>query len=187
MFMFIVQIINALWYMLPAYVSNPAAVLFKGKTPIDFNKNFIDGRRILGRGKTWRGFFGGAFSGILIGEIEQVFSTIFPNAYFVQFSQSQLEAFLIIMTISFGSMIGDSIGSFIKRRIKMESGANALFLDQYPFLIISLLLFYISFPYEFLKYLWNPASILTLIIITPLLHRLVNIAGFKIGKKEVPW
>jgi len=185
--MFIEQIINALWYMLPAYVANPAAVLFKGKKPIDFNKNFIDGRRILGKGKTWKGFFGGSFSGIIIGEIEQLLASIFPNNYFVQFSQSQLVAFLIIFTLSFGSMIGDSIGSFIKRRFKMESGSNALFLDQYPFLIISLLLLYLAFPHEFFKYLWNTVSILTLIIITPLLHRLVNVLGFKIGKKDVPW
>ncbi len=84
-------------------------------------------------------------------------------------------------------MIGDSIGSFVKRRLKMESGSNALFLDQYPFLIISLLLLYLAFPHEFFEYLWNTVSILTLIIITPLLHRLVNLFGFKIGKKDVPW
>ncbi|MDP8011698.1 MAG: CDP-2,3-bis-(O-geranylgeranyl)-sn-glycerol synthase [Thermoplasmata archaeon] len=185
--MILQEIINALWIMLPAYVANPAAVLFKGKLPIDFNKNFFDGRRILGKGKTWKGFFGGAFSGIVIGEIEQILATIFPNIYFVQFSQSQIQAILIIITISFGSMLGDSFGSFIKRRIKLESGANALFLDQYPFLIISLLLYFIIFSSSFIKYLWNPVSLITLIVITPLLHRLVNIIGFKIGKKEVPW
>ncbi len=187
MLMFLEEIINALWLMLPAYVANPAAVLFKGKLPIDLNRKFFDGRRILGRGKTWKGFFGGAFSGIIIGEIEQILATFLPNSYFIQFSSDQIQALLILITISFGSMLGDSIGSFIKRRINLESGANALFLDQYPFLIISLLLYYLFFSSEFLKYIWNTFSIVTLIVITPLLHRLVNILGFKIGKKEVPW
>ncbi len=182
----LIEIINAIWYMLPAYVANPAAVLFKGKTPMDFYKNFIDGRRILGKGKTWRGFFGGIFSGFFIGIIENVIGYIFKNPYFPTFSQN-LNMFIVPLIISIGSMVGDASGSFIKRRLGMESGKNALLLDQYPFLIFALLFLFIFYPYEFLKYVWNLPGIITLIIITPLLHRLVNIIGYRMGKKEVPW
>ncbi len=182
----LVEIINALWYMLPAYVANPAAVLFKGKTPMDFEKNFFDGRRILGKGKTWRGFFGGIFSGYIVGIIENIIGYFINNPYFPPFSHD-LSMFIIPLVISAGSMIGDATGSFIKRRIGFESGSNAFLLDQYPFLLISLLFLYIFYPIEFFMYVWNLPGIITLIVITPLLHRAVNIIGFRIGKKDVPW
>ena len=48
-------ILQALWLILPAYVANASAVLVGGGTPVDFGKNWRDGKRILGDGKTWRG------------------------------------------------------------------------------------------------------------------------------------
>src|SRR5659263_523722 len=65
-------IIDALWLMLPAYVPNSSAVLFSGKTPVDFGRNLIDGRRIFGPGKTFRGLIGGTLSGILVGLLLQL-------------------------------------------------------------------------------------------------------------------
>ena len=50
-------ILQALWLILPAYVANASAVLVGGGTPVDSGKNWKDGKRILGDGKTWRGFF----------------------------------------------------------------------------------------------------------------------------------
>ncbi|MFH0818351.1 MAG: CDP-archaeol synthase, partial [Candidatus Micrarchaeota archaeon] len=51
----------------PAYVANASPVILGGGPPIDFGKNFYDKKRILGDGKTWRGFFMGVFSGTLVG------------------------------------------------------------------------------------------------------------------------
>lgn len=183
----LVDIINVLWFTLPAYVANPGAVIFKGKIAMDFGRNFIDGRRILGKGKTWRGFFGGALTGTLTGLIQIILSYLFPNEYLVNFSGNLLTSILIVIVLSFGAMLGDSFGSFIKRRLNKESGSNTFLLDQYPFLVISLLFLYLLFPMEFIRYIWNVYAIMTLIIYTPLIHRIVNIVGFKIGKKDVPW
>ena len=60
-------IIQALWLIIPAYIANASAVLVGGGTPIDFGKNWKDGRRILGDGKTWNGLIVGAFFGITSG------------------------------------------------------------------------------------------------------------------------
>src|SRR2546427_13302198 len=49
----------AFWFLLPAYVANPMAVVSGGGTPMDFGRTLRDGRRLLGDGKTWRGFAGG--------------------------------------------------------------------------------------------------------------------------------
>ena len=180
-------ILRALWYMLPAYIANPSAVLFRGKVPMDFGRNFVDGRRILGKGKTWRGFFGGIFGGVFVGMIQNTISFFFPNELFPTFSDNFFTAFLIILSLASGSMLGDALGSFIKRRIGIESGGKGFLLDQWPFVFIAFLLTYIFFPDFFLYAFWNLPAIIFILFITPLLHRLVNIVGYKIGKKEVPW
>ena len=51
----------------PAFFAN-GGMTFTGKgNPIDRGKNFIDGKRIFGDGKTWSGLIGGILSGIFIG------------------------------------------------------------------------------------------------------------------------
>ena len=56
---------GALWAMLPAYVPNNAAVVFGGGPPVDAGRT-LDGRRLLGDGKTWRGTAAGVAVGVLL-------------------------------------------------------------------------------------------------------------------------
>ena len=60
-------ILQSLWLILPAYIANGCAALFGGGTPIDFGKNYNDGKRILGDGKTWRGLILGTLFGMIGG------------------------------------------------------------------------------------------------------------------------
>ena len=55
----LVLIGSAIWVMLPAYLPNNIAALTGGGMPVDLGKNWSDGKRILGDGKTIRGFAGG--------------------------------------------------------------------------------------------------------------------------------
>lgn len=59
------------WYVLPAYAANGLAVIFgrgnRLNAPLDFGKNFLDGKRIFGEGKTVRGFMGGVAAGTAVG------------------------------------------------------------------------------------------------------------------------
>ncbi len=57
------------WLMLPAFLPNSAAVLFGGGLPMDLGKSW-KGKRLLGDGKTWRGFIGGVSAGTSIGIIQ---------------------------------------------------------------------------------------------------------------------
>ena len=59
-----------IWIMMPAYLANTIAVLTGGKYPIDQGKNYSDGNRILGDGKTWSGLVGGTIGGIGIGYLQ---------------------------------------------------------------------------------------------------------------------
>ena len=113
-------IIQALWLVLPAYIANASALLVGGGTPIDFGKNWKDGKRVLGDGKTWRGLISGAFIGMTCGF---GLSVVAKYANMSEFSFLGLNDFLgfplmilIIGSICFGALIGDIIKSFFKRR-----------------------------------------------------------------------
>ncbi len=179
---------QAFWFLIPAYVANPSAVLFGGGKPMDSGLRLKDGRRLLGDGKTWRGFAGGTFSGMLIGGIQH---TSAWAAGIGQFSfGSPLQAALLIFLLSCGALLGDILGSFIKRRAGIERGAKTPGLDQYDFLIGATILLLILETGWFLRtYVLDGAIIglIFIVLITPPMHRAVNVLGYRLGKKDVPW
>jgi CDP-2,3-bis-(O-geranylgeranyl)-sn-glycerol synthase len=61
---------EALKFIFPAYCANGAPVIGGGGRPMDFGKNFFDGKRLFGAHKTFRGFFFGLAIGFLVGLIE---------------------------------------------------------------------------------------------------------------------
>ncbi|MGA7470204.1 MAG: CDP-archaeol synthase, partial [Halobacteriota archaeon] len=103
-------IIDALWLMLPAYVPNSSAVLFAGKTPLDLGRNFVDGKRVFGSGKTFRGLIGGTLSGIAVGLLLQ----LIKNSTHI--GVPSFEPLSVIAALSLGAMLGDLTKSFFKRR-----------------------------------------------------------------------
>ncbi|NMA11473.1 Cytidylyltransferase family protein [Methanoculleus chikugoensis] len=176
----IVSGLAALWIMLPAYVPNSAAALFGGGRPIDLGRAFSDGRRIFGDGKTYRGFFGGVLSGVLVGLIEIWAATTFSLGVLPR------QTFLSVTLLATGALLGDLAKSFLKRRLGKERGESWFLADQYDLVVGSFLLLLIFDP-QWLS--WNitlPIAV-WIIVMTPLLHRVVNIIGYYIGVKEVPW
>lgn len=175
-------ILKTVWLLLPTYTPNNFAVVVGGGKPIDFGKRFIDGKRVLGDGKTWRGFVGGVAGGILTANIQYGIEKSFGIKLL------SLLPFLEFLTLSIllssGAMIGDCVGSFIKRRMGYERGTRFLVVDQLTFLIVALILS--SFYQPFWK-LYSPEIITVGIIITPLLHLGINYIAFKLKLKEVPW
>ena len=183
----LITAVSALWLAIPALAANSTAVLFGGGTPIDFGKTLYDGKRILGNGKTWRGLIGGGAAAASIGFIQQMIACFLQTPYIPVFSTEPSAAVGIPIVLGFGALIGDSTGSFVKRRIGIGRGQKAYFLDQMTFMIIALLFVAIAYHGFFVEYFWNITAIVTLFIITPLLHRTVNIIGYKMGYKDVPW
>ena len=105
------HIIQVILFILPSYFANSLPVIFGGGLPIDMNYKFIDGKRILGEGKTWQGFFTGVGIAWLIGCL---YAFILPGTE-IDFYQNNLDYVLLGIISGFGTMIGDSLGSFIKR------------------------------------------------------------------------
>lgn len=179
----------AFWLLLPAFAANPTAVLFGGGTPVDFGRRFKSGTRLLGDGKTWGGTFGGVFCGFLLGLLQLGLALPFDPEGLWGFGPLY-PAIIIVLVLPIGSLLGDMIGSFIKRRARRERGAKTPILDQYDFVIGTFLLLVIFFPgwtLDRFVHGWGIVGLATIVTVTPFLHRGVNIIGYKMGKKREPW
>ncbi len=170
----------ALWIMIPAYVPNSAAAVLGGGAPIDFGKTFRDGRRIFGDGKTYRGFFGGILCGILVGLVQIWVSSSFGLTGLPQ------HTLLSVTLLATGALSGDLIKSFLKRRLGKGRGESWFLADQYDLVVGAFVLLLLFNPGWLFENITLPIAI-GVIILTPLLHRIVNIIGYYIGVKEVPW
>ena len=173
-------IINAFWFVLPAYLANASPTYFYKKFrklhPIDFNKKFVDGRAILGKGKTFEGFAVGMMSGTLTGLVQILLQNTLKLDQIGLFEMSLKLAFVL----SLGALVGDMIASFMKRRAGLERGKEVPLLDTLDFLVGALLFA------EFVVEVKVETSIF-LFIITPVIHRCANLFAYKRGMKDVPW
>lgn len=175
-----VELISALWLLVPAYAANGWPPLARGKRPIDGGRNWRDGRRIFGDSKTIEGFLLGVLVGTLYGLIE---SFLYPsfNTYagFWGISLPPMTLFVGFM-IALGALCGDLAGSFIKRRLGMKSSADAPILDQLNFVVGAIVF---SFAFTHIS-IWMIAIML---FITLFIHRFVCIIGYLLKFKRVPW
>lgn len=160
------DILKLLIYILPAYVANATPVVLGGGPPIDLGFHWLDKKRLYGDGKTIRGFIGGFLAGFLVGAIESIFLG---------------EIYLFSgLLLSFGTMFGDLLGSFIKRRLDIPRGQPMFILDQLFFLLVALIFTLPVYPLELIE-------IAALFVITGFLHVLFNVLANKLGLKSVPW
>ncbi|MDO8356040.1 MAG: CDP-archaeol synthase [Nitrospirota bacterium] len=90
-------------------------------SPLDCGSRFLDGRPLLGPSKTWRGFLFSIPITIACAWIEGL----------------DLETGLVF---SLAALLGDSLTSFIKRRLGLASGGHAPGLDQVLESLLPLLL-----------------------------------------------
>ncbi len=180
----IVGIIASIVAYIPAMIANSLAVVFGGRYIIDGGR-CLAGKRILGDGKTWSGLIGGTVSAFFVGMI----LAFILNPYLEMYG-FPTPGIYIILTLAFGALLGDICGSLFKRRLGKERGANMFFLDQYDFVIGSFILTFTLF-HEWAKdsYLTGDRwiALILIIMLTPLLHRGVNIIGYNLGLKKEPW
>jgi len=132
---------------------------------LDGGKNFLDGQRILGAHKTFRGLFAGIIAGSLVG-----------------LAESSVDNRLLLggCMIGLGTVLGDLLGAFFKRRIRIRPGDPLPIVDQLDFVFGGLLLGQVLFP-------MNLLSILIVILVTPPIHLGTNYGAFKLGLKRTRW
>jgi CDP-2,3-bis-(O-geranylgeranyl)-sn-glycerol synthase len=158
-------IVEALIFIFPAYCANATPVIAGGGTPMDLGKNFLDGKRIFGANKTYRGFFYGLAVGVTVGLVE-VMLFDYP---------------LLFSVLSpLGALLGDLTGAFLKRRLGIAPGGLLPIVDQVDF-VVSALVF--SLPLAIIY--WQLA--VAVLIITPPIHLLTNFVAYKLKLKRNPW
>ena len=162
-------IIYPIIYIFPAYAANGAPVLFGGGRPIDCGRRFM-GKRIFGDHKTIRGLAAGLVAGSLVGVIEYPFFPYMPY---------------IAIGMAVGAMVGDLLGSFMKRRFDVKSGASLPMIDQYGFFAFALLFAYSIDAGQLLAV--GAAGLIFITVLTGILHLLTNMGAHKLKLKSVPW
>ena len=186
-------ILQALWIIIPAYIANASAVLVGGGTPIDFGKNWRDGKRILGDGKTWRGLISGTFIGMTAGFGLVVAASYINSSEYSFLHLTNFERFplmvLIIFSICFGALLGDIIESFFKRRIGKDRGDDWIPFDQIDFILGVLFFSFVISSIMQLSGLMStnwfienlfPWQIIVLLLVTPFFHLTANVLHKKI-------
>lgn len=179
-------IIYSIYLMIPAYLANGSALVFGGGTPMDFGHNAWDNRRLIGDGVTWRGTICGGLFGMFIGGILGFLAMYGIGDYFFNISASQIsivsgfipQGLLIGLLLGFGALIGDAIGSFIKRRLNFERGKPVPLLDQLDFVVVSLI---------FVSTILNLTipMILIILVVSVFLHLGANMFAYAIKLKDV--
>jgi CDP-2,3-bis-(O-geranylgeranyl)-sn-glycerol synthase len=158
---------------IPVYLSNGFALLFGGGRPLDLGKRFVDGKPLLGKGKTIRGTLAGIFFGSM-GSL--AVSAFFPQlAAFIPANYVHYGALLAA-----GAMVGDIAASFSKRRLGLAQGKSVILLDQLDFLAGGILL-------GMTLFVPTIGEVLFLAAFTFSMNRFANLVAFNTRIKKVPW
>lgn len=203
-------ILDSTILVLPLWFGNAAPTILGGGAPIDGGKYWRDGKRILGDGKTIRGFWAGTFIGGLIGGIiAGLFSFVFPDPIVLSedlilrlFYQEFLESGIIfrflssinlrgicsnslILGVLTGGLMafGGLIGDLTGSFIKRRSGIER----GHPFIFLDQLGFLVLgmlFVYPLIP--WPIEFLIVQVPITFVVHIVANLFGYFTGIQDEP-
>ena len=174
---FLYTMAQAFALMVPAYAANMAPSIIRGKKPLDFGKNFFDGRRIFGDGKTFRGFFVGVVAGIITAVIFGPLYELLTNGL----TAREVGKYMFLgFLLGFGAVFGDLCGSFVKRRLNVERGKSFPVLDQLDYVLGVVFVLWL---------IWSPVPVtislvIALLLISGPLHVFGNVMAYKLGNKK---
>jgi CDP-2,3-bis-(O-geranylgeranyl)-sn-glycerol synthase len=142
------MVLECLWFLLPGLLANTSPVFAKKINfldyPVDFHKK-LGGKRVFGSHKTFRGFFFGILTAILIVYLQII---LYDVAFFRSISlldYSKVNFYILGFLFGFGALFGDAVKSFFKRRVGISPGKTWFPFDQIDSVFGVLLL--VSFIY----------------------------------------
>lgn len=173
-----IELIKGFLFLAPAFFANSVATFTTGLGAIDRGKLFR-GKPILGKNKTFGGLMGAILGAGVLGMAVVLF---FPDVF--EDVNSRFNSVDYIWYIGFvqgfAAMVGDSTGSFIKRRVDLRPGGPFPIMDQVGFVVSSFLILgiFLTYPFSWV-YLVIPAALV--------IHFIANIIAYKMGWKDVWW
>ncbi|MBD3186942.1 CDP-archaeol synthase [Candidatus Bathyarchaeota archaeon] len=198
----------SMWIIFPAYLANAVMVPVSRRLEkrgwnhsMDGGK-FLGETRVLGAGKTIEGALAGTTIGILGGIVQLLLAPAFQFIslkwhgfygsllvangdimFYIAWNRTSMIRALIFPP---GAILGDMMGSFIKRRMHVNRGESLPLLDQLDFIIGVILFSLVSHGIGASLIQVSPLYLVPIIILTPLIHLAVNRVAFKTGIKDVP-
>jgi len=152
---------ETIYMYLPAYIANATPVILGGGGPLDGDRNWADGKPLLGDHKTIRGTLSGLAAGFIVGLAQR----------------SLMRGALL----SIGAIGGDLIVSFFKRRINLKPGALLPIADQMGFIVFAVILVSLAEP----ALTWDRA--VGILAATLPIHYLTNVLAWLLKLKSNPW
>ncbi len=176
------SLVQTILLILPEWIANgsPPVIskIVKNVHPIDFGKTFIDGKRILGDGKTFEGYVGGVLSGYALSLIIYTMLILaLPDICRVYVIPRPLDVFILCNL----ALLGDMLGAFIKRRLGLPRGAPAPILDQLDFMAFPMLYMYL------VLHVTDVMVYILMVVLTVGMHYFTNFVAYKLGIKREPW
>lgn len=164
--------------------ANMAPVFFKETKFLDYPVDFrikLRGKRLFGSNKTFRGFFFGIIVSIITVFIQKLLFEYSYSCRYISFIDYSAHNFILLgFLMGFGALFGDLVESLIKRRFNIKPGKPWVPWDQLDFVIGSL---------AFLAIIYIPQwqAVVTLLIIVPLLHIVLNRLGYHTKVTKTKW
>ncbi|MBU1446381.1 CDP-archaeol synthase [Patescibacteria group bacterium] len=172
--------------MLPAYAADALPVLGNHfnflpclATPVD-GGCMLGKKPLFGHSKTIRGFVIGTGGAVIVGFIQFLLQN-FDYIQSISLINYDLQTSLILgFLLGFGTLLGDLIKSFLKRRIGITSGSPWIIADQIDYVVGALLLASpIIIP--------ETNYIIAIFLLSAILALTANIISYITGMKDVWW
>jgi CDP-2,3-bis-(O-geranylgeranyl)-sn-glycerol synthase len=178
------DVLLVLYVALPAFVANMAPVLATRlgilqslATPIDRGRMWR-GNPLLGKNKTWRGILAAVIGSVAVTILQYV---AFPPTYAASLVYESVGAAIIFgIWVAVLVLVGDALGSVIKRQLGYESGTPCIPLDQIDYIIV-----FIVGTTPFIH--WTAIGAVTLVGVTFFLNLGTNALAYVTRIKNTYW
>ncbi|MCZ2846220.1 MAG: CDP-archaeol synthase, partial [Candidatus Bathyarchaeota archaeon] len=134
----------------------------------------LEGYPVLGDHKTWRGIIAGITMGMSVTYIQR---WLYQCSFFEENSliaYDKINIFIFGFLLSLGTVFGDLFFAFLKRRQNLPPGAPWIPFDQINYVVGA---FVLLTPYLTIDIIyWT-----TILLITFLLHLVINYIGYRLG------
>jgi len=171
------EILAVLYFLVPAYIANITPVFVKKipflNYPLDFGHT-LNGKRVFGSNKTWRGLVFGVLTATLAFYLMQRAGN---NGFWI--TDFSVVPLWVGSAMGFGALLGDALESSVKRQLNVAPGKSLFFWDQADFMIGALV---VTTPY------WVAFWIETLIVVALVfvLTLVVQRVGYWLKLKDDP-
>lgn len=170
----IVLFLSVIWFLMPSFFANMAPVFANrifGKKGNPINK------KIFGENKTYRGLISGVILSIIIIYVQYLLYPVNTFKAISILNYGSINLIIYGFLFGFGSMIGDLIKSFFKRRLGIKPGSMFMPFDQIDYILGTFLFLSIVYFPGWVVFCWS-------LLISFLGNILVNLIAYYVKLRD---